>query len=227
MRLILWLPLFFSFAAGHYYEYSYTTTGKGMDIHGVTRLYVNPAGQSRMEIDILHGHGPRIIPQTVVLNDAAKPSENLSLFSDTKTYVVNHLDMAHEPDHRAAAVTLVGRERVDGYNCVHARVITNRALGDAGRTIDTLDIWKSADVPSVASFTASMESFASRTGGYNYTPGVAVQLQALGCDGFLVALELRTPTAHTRQDLVKASSRDLSDALFQIPSGYIERHGDY
>lgn len=221
MTYILWLPLFFGFAFsnGLYYEYSYTTTGKGMEIRGVTRLYLQPTGKTRFETDVLHGRSPRVVPATVVLGDMASPGESTALFEDTKTYVVNRLSAVSGRD--AAVVTLAGREKVDGYDCVHARITTTRMVGER-RFLDTLDVWKSADVPAVASGQDWMDRVVSPG-----LSGVEARLRQIGCDGVLVALELRTPTAHTRQDLVKASRRGMSDALFQIPSGYTQRHQDY
>lgn len=230
MTNILWLPLFFGFAfsGGLYYEYSYTTTGKDMDVRGVTRLYFEPAGKSRLEIDVLHGHAPRTIPQTVVLGDMSRPGECMSLFNDTRTYVVGRLPdtLSKDPIHTSSVVALLGREKVDGYDCVHARIVTSRMMGERQVT-DTLDVWKSPDVPAIPSLETWMDRFASRTGDFSYTRGTAARLRQIGCDGVLVALELRTPTVQTRQDLVKVSHRDLSDAMFRVPAGYTQRHEDY
>lgn len=230
MTNILWLPLFFGFAfsGGLYYEYSYITTGKDMDVRGVTRLYFQPTGKSRLEIDVFHGHAPRTVPETIVLGDMARPNECTSLFDDTRTYVVGRLPdtLSKGSIHESSVVDLFGREKVDGYDCVHARIVTTRMMGE--KTVaDTLDVWKSPDVPALVSQQTWMDRFASRTGDFSYTRGTAAQLRQIGCDGVLVALELRTPTARTRQDLVKVSHRDLSDAMFRVPTGYTQRHEDY
>jgi hypothetical protein len=222
MTYILWLSLWFHFVGGQYFEYACSVSSKHIDVRGVTRVFVSPAGKSRVEFETARRRGARNIPSTVTLGDINEPGQSYSLFDDTKTYVVHRIAGPSVPG--TATVTLIGRERVDGYDCVHARVITTRLQGDA-RRIDTLDIWKSTSVAVPVAAQAWVDRFGS--GADSYTPAVATQLDAVGCTGFLVALEQHTSSARTRQDLVKATTRDMPEALFSVPAGYTERRVDY
>src|SRR5262249_49521416 len=123
MTNILWLPLFFGFAfssGGIYYEYSYSISAKDMDVRGVTRVYVQPDGKSRLETDVRHYRAPQTVPDLVLLADAGHQNEYMSLSGDSKSYVIRRLPdtVGHEP----SVVTFTGREKVDGYDCVHARI---------------------------------------------------------------------------------------------------------
>jgi hypothetical protein len=116
--------------------------------------------------------------------------------------------------------TKIGEEDLAGFHCVHARIISVRNFGSLLKMSDTVDLWKSRDVPVEPAFKAKMDQFENKTGNYMYSPQVAAKLREMGCDGFMVKLDMRTKSSRMTELLVKTEQRALPGSLFEIPAGY-------
>ncbi|HEY2720549.1 MAG TPA: DUF4412 domain-containing protein [Chitinophagaceae bacterium] len=208
-----------------YYEYTATTGGKGMSIKTDTKMYVSSSGAMRVEMDMqnsaMKGKDPGPM---VIIGHSDKPSESISIKDDTKTYSVNHFtDKDFDTGEKVkSTATKIGEEQILGFNSVHARIISNKNIGGLYSEIDTIDLWRSNDVPLVASVKELMEKFDSKTGISLYSPDIADQLKQMGCEGFMTKLEIHSRNASITEVLVKVEHRDLPASMFQIPAGYKE-----
>ena len=109
-----------------------------------------------------------------------------------------------------------------GYNSVHAKVISNKKIGNYYNATDTINVWRSKDVPMQANVKELISQFESRTGSYMYSKETAAKLKEMGCEGFLVKLTMNGKSVSMVMELTKAEHRNLPASMFQIPAGYKE-----
>ena len=148
----------------------------------------------------------------------------ITIDDDAKTWSVNHIDSAdldNKAIHMTSAVSKLNNDKVLGFDCVHVRIISNKGIGSLIKEIDTMDLWKSKDVPVPAVFGSMMSRIESGVG-FIYAKDVPAQLKQMGCDGFLVKMQIRNKDMLTVMELTKAEKRDLPKSLFAIPAGYKE-----
>ena len=191
------------------------------DLH--TRMFLSSKGEARVERDgfAIAGHQQ---PGMLLIGSAAKPDESISIDAETRTYTINHFtaaDMKGVGD-MTSTVTAGGEETILGFHCVHVRVITRRNFSRMFSTTDTLELWKSRDVPVPAVFSDWMTTFENKSTGMIYATDVPAKLKQMGCSGFTVKMEVHTKSGGTSLTLVKAEHRDLTGGLFNIPAGYTE-----
>ena len=208
-----------------YYEYTSTAAGKDLSIKTDTKMYVSSSGGMRVEMDMensaMRGKGPVTM---VTIGHTDKPHEIISIDDAAKTYSINHFtdDDFNTGEKVKSTATKMGEEKILGFNSVHARIISNKSIGSFYVDIDTLDIWRSNDVPLLASVKELMDKFDTRAGMSLYSPDVANQLKQMGCEGFMTKLEIHSKHSSTTEILIKAEHRDLPASMFQIPAGYKE-----
>ena len=208
-----------------YYEYTSTTAGSDITIKSNTRMYISSSGDMRVEMDIENSaakgkqHGP-----IVTIGRPDKPDESISIDDDTKTYSVNHFNASdfNTGEKVKSTATKMGDEKILGFNSVHAKIISDKTIGSLYSEVDTLDLWRSSDVPLIASVRDLMDKFNSKTGMTLYTPETENQLKQMGCEGFMTKLEIHSKRSSVTEVLTKVEHRDLPAALFQIPAGYKE-----
>ena len=210
-----------------YYEYTINTTGASMSISGTTKLYLSAGGGARSEMDMVNsadkqkGTGP-----IVLIANKDKPRQSILIDDDTKTYTVNNLDSLEtgaDPGKTASDVSKIGEDKILGYHCVHARIVTTKSMSSFFKSTDTIDLWKSPEVPVQAYFQNLMESFESRTGNFMFAPGVSEQLKQMGCTGFMVKMEMRSKNVSMTDQLTKVQKGDFPKSMFAIPAGYTEK----
>lgn len=208
-----------------YYEYTSTAGSKDMTIKTDTKMYISSNGAMRVEMDMqnsaVRGKGPGTM---VIIGHSDKPNESISIEDDTKTYSVNHFDDKdfNTGEKVNSTATKIGEERILGFNSVHARIISNKSIGSLYSDIDTLDLWRSDDVPVLASVKALMDKFNSRTGMTLYSPDISNQLDQMGCKGFMTKMEIHSKRSSVTEVLVKAEHRDFPASMFEVPAGYKE-----
>jgi hypothetical protein len=207
-----------------FYEYDSHTTSPAMNMNGSSKLWLAADGKMRKETQLTNPAKPDKSSPIVSIGSADKPMEFMVIDDDAKTWSVIHMDSA-DPDnlaiHMTSAVSKLGNEKLLGFDCVHVRIISNKDIGGMIRELDTMDIWKSKDVPVPSVFVPIMERIESGTG-FAYAKDVPAQLKQMGCDGFLVKMQIRSKGLFTVMELIKAEKRDLSKSLFAIPAGYKE-----
>ena len=207
-----------------YYEYNSATAGKAMTVKTVIKMYVSSNGSMRVEIDVENSamkgksSGPMII-----IGHSDKPNESISIDDAAKTYSINHFtDNDFNTDQKIkSTATKIGEEKILGFNSVHARIISNKSIGSIYSDVDTVDLWRSNNVPMQATVKELFDKFNSK-GMAMYSADVANQLKQMGCEGFLTKMEIHSKRFSTTEILVKAETRDLPANMFQIPAGYTE-----
>ncbi len=208
-----------------YYELTTTATGKDMSINGVTKMFVSSKGDMRSEMNMINSFkGNKSSAPIIVIAHSNKPDESIIIDDSAKTYTINHIkrEDLDTKEKTESTVTKVGEEKVLGFNCVHAKIISKKSIGNFYSTVDTVDIWRSNDVPMQATVKDLMNQFESKTGNFLYSKEVTDQLKQMGCDGFVVKMEMGSKNVSMVVQLTKVEHRDLPAAMFQIPAGYTE-----
>jgi len=207
------------------YELTTLSTGKNMNMKMVMTMYVSSKGDMRVEMhsDIdFKGHKSPI--PMVLIGHSNKPDESIIIDDSAKTYIVHHIDTAdmNAGINTESTVTKVGEEKVFGYDCIHAKVISDKKIGSFYNVADTINLWRSKDVPMQADVKALFTQFESRTGSYMYSKETVAKLKEMGCEGFTVKMITNAKDHSTVMQLTKAEHKTLPASMFQIPAGYKE-----
>ncbi len=208
-----------------YYELTSVSTGKNINMKMVTQMYVSSKGDMRVEMHSdmsFKGHKSPI--PMVLIGHSNKPDESIIIDDSAKTYTVHHIDTAdlNTGMKTESTVSKVGEEKVLGYECVHAKVISNKKIGNFYNETDTINVWRSKEVPMQSGVKELFAQFEARTGSYMYSKETAAKLKQMGCEGFLVKLTMNGKNISMVMQLTKAEHRNLASSLFQIPAGYKE-----
>ncbi|MBS1975703.1 MAG: DUF4412 domain-containing protein, partial [Bacteroidetes bacterium] len=206
-----------------YYEYKLTTTGN-IQLISSTKMYVSSSGKIRVETSMAKNTAGDKPLSFVLIGSSDKPNESILIDDENKTYTVNHFnrDSVASLEKVQSVATKIGEDKILGYNCVHARVISNKNLGGFFKTTDTLDIWRSNDVPMQGRFKSIMNSIEAKTGNFMYSAIVAEQLKQMGCDGFMVKMAIKSKRTAITEELAKAEHKSLPASMFVVPAEYKE-----
>jgi hypothetical protein len=207
------------------YELTTVSTGRNMNIKMVMDMYVSSKGDMRVEMHSdmnFRGHKSPI--PMVLIGHSSKPDESIIIDDSAKTYTIHHIDTTdlNTGIKTESSVTKVGEEKVFGYNCVHAKIISNKKIGNFYNSTDTINLWRSKDVPMEASVKALFTQFESRTGSYMYSKETVAKLKEMGCEGFTVKMITNAKDHSTVMQLTKSEHKTLPASMFQIPAGYKE-----
>ena len=209
----------------YYYELTTNTSGKNMSITGLTKMFVSAKGDMRMEMQLHNSaNGDKASTRIILIAHADKPGESIDIDDSAKTYTVNHFDSSdlNTGFKTQSTASKIGEEKILGFNCVHARIISNKKMGSFFEEKDTVDLWKSDDVPMQPSVKKLMDQFESRTGNTMYSIETAAQLKQMGCDGFIVKMQMGSKNSAMIMQLTKVERNDFPPGLFEIPAGYKE-----
>lgn len=206
-----------------FYEYKLTTSSKEMSIQSDTKMYISSKGDMRMEMNTTTSFkGKNTSVPLVTIGHLDKPNESISIDDEKKTYTITHINRADLNRGKIqSTATKVGEEKILGFNSVHAQIISNKSIGSFYSAVDTVDLWRSNDVPLLASVKELMDKVNS-AGMALFSADVANQLKQMGCVGFMTKMEIHSKNSSVTEVLVKAEHRNLADNLFQIPAGYKE-----
>ena len=208
-----------------HYELTSVSTGRNINMKMVTDMYVSSKGDMRVEMHTdMTFKGRRSPIPMVLLGHSNKPDESIIIDDSAKTYTVHHIDTAdlNAGIKTESTVTKVGTEKILGYDCVHAKIISSKKMGSYFNQTDTLNVWRSKDVPMQSSVKELFTQFESRTGNYMYSKETVAKLKEMGCEGFLVKLTMNGKNVSMVMQLTKAEHKVLPASMFQIPSGYKE-----
>jgi Domain of unknown function (DUF4412) len=149
-----------------------------------------------------------------VLGHAGMPRYSVILYPDSKSYVFNIVDTAaiNAGGSMTYQVVKVGSETVLGYNCTHSKLTIFSAGQKSGITED---IWTSTAVPGYAEL---KKMFLNQ----NITPKMMQALEAAGCDGSFVKMDMQTKTFSMDMQLITADRKTFPASMFQIPAGYTQ-----
>jgi hypothetical protein len=209
----------------YYYEVSTNSSGKNISISQLTKMFVSSKGNMRSEMEVQNSaDGNKTSAPIIIIAHADKPGESIDLDDSAKTFTIDHFDSSdlNAGEKITSTATKVGDEKVMGFNCVHARIISKKTIGSFYSSTDTIDLWKSNDVPQQSSVKNLMNRFESGKGNSLYSTDAAQQLKQMGCDGFTVKMVMSSKDVSMTLQLTKVERRDLPASMFEIPSGYKE-----
>jgi hypothetical protein len=206
------------------YNYTFTNTAHGKKMIGHMVLSLTSDGKIRVDMSWpgIAGQSGKPV-KMVLIGSGDKPDQSISIDDDQKTYTINHieLDSLSSPYSKMTSeVTKIGEEPVDGFASVHARVTSDKSMGNFYQSKDTIDIWKSNAVPVQALFMKWVDRFESKSGSMMYTPEVAKKLRDMGCTGFMVRLSMKGKDSNMLEELTSVEHKDLAKSLFEVPTGY-------
>lgn len=208
-----------------YYELTTTSTGKNRNSEMITEMYVSAKGDMRVQMHVKSApNGTRAPMLMVLIGHADKPGESIMIDDSAKIYSIHQIDTVdvNTGFKTETSVTRVGEDRVLSFNSVHAKIISHKKIGSFYNITDTMDVWRSKDVPMQANVKALFSQYEARTGSYMYSKETAASLKQMGCEGFLVKMTLNGKDYSMVMQLTKAEHRNLPADMFQIPAGYRE-----
>ena len=208
-----------------YYELTSTSSGKNMAINTTIKMYVSSKGDMRTEMNMVNSASAnKNAAPMILIGHADKPDETISIDDEKKTYTINHINPAdlNTGEKMQSTATKIGEEKISGFNCVHAKIISKKTMGSFYSETDTVDLWKSNEVPMQSNVKELFDQFESRTGNSMYSPEVTEQLRQLGCNGFMVKVQMASKDVSMVMQLTKVERRDFPAGMFQIPAGYTE-----
>lgn len=210
----------------YYYESTVNSTGKEMSINELVKMYVSAKGSIRTESLVTNSMaGKKVSSPIVLLAKADRPGESIMLDDSAKTYTVNHLDSSGEESDGmkiTSSATKVGNETIIGFNCVHAQIISHKSMGSFYNTVDTINLWKSNEVPMESSVKTRMEKMEFGKNNSMFSQETAQQLKEMGCTGMTVKMTSNSKKNKMTIQLTKVERKDLPANLFEIPAGYKE-----
>ncbi|MFS8083794.1 MAG: DUF4412 domain-containing protein, partial [Ginsengibacter sp.] len=158
----------------------------------------------------------------ILIGKGDKPTESISIDDSAKSYTINQIDTGKIGNSEMkinSTATKIGNETIMGFNCVHARVIANKSMGKFYNSSDTVDLWKSNDVPIEPSVKIKLD----KMGGTGlYSAETAQQLKDMGCSGMTVKMTSNSDHNKMTVQLTKVERKDLPASMFEIPAGYKE-----
>ena len=202
--------------SGIYYEYSIEShTKERGDVTSTSKMYLTNNGEGRSEMNIAAMMGAKNGSALVVIGRMKQPHYSIILDDEAKEYSLNVIDTALiNSVHEKYKVTKLGNESVNGYNCVHAKLVSTTGSG-MFKSSSTQDIWTSTDVPGYEMLKkASLQQ--------NVTPGMMKALNDAGCGGFMVKMQSGDKHYSMTMQLAKAEKQSFPAAMFKIPNGYTE-----
>ncbi|MEP6684193.1 MAG: DUF4412 domain-containing protein [Parafilimonas sp.] len=207
--------------SGIYYEYAIeTNTKQNGAAKSTSKMYLTSNGEGRSEMNLAAIMGAKNGSPLVVIGRMNQPHYSVILDDENKAYSLNVIDtslinMVHEK----YQVTKLGNETVNGYNCIHAKLISTTGSG-MFKSSSTEDIWTSVDVPGYALLKkATLQQ--------NVTPGMMKALDDAGCGGFFVKMTAGDGKDYSMtMQLTKADKQSFSSSMFKIPAGYTESKGN-
>lgn len=174
------------------------------------KIYVKD-GNSRVEISSnIEGAGINVAMLTLKKN----PDMVYMLESNTKTYTemdMKSLAKLSESNNTDYEVTIIGNEKIQGYNCVHARVKAKDAKGSS------YELWSTKEVPAYKELTMMQ-------GQSNGDAKLQKLLEAKGADGFPVKVYAKENDNEVTMELTKVEKKTLAANMFSL-DGYKKSEG--
>lgn len=193
------------FSEGYYLEFKMSSGKNEGIISGKMKAYSQDEN-TRMEMNMAMPSAGNINLTSLILKSA--PNTIFLLDETKKTY--SELNSGSEEDYKdypqnEYEVTVLGKEKVNGYNCTHAKVKAKQ-----GRFAE--EIWTSTEVVDYGLF-AKMKSK------YTGKENLLKALEAKGAAGFPVRTVVQEYGQSIQLDLVKAEKKSHPAGLFSL-EGY-------
>ncbi|HRH64731.1 MAG TPA: DUF4412 domain-containing protein [Bacteroidia bacterium] len=202
--LLLLLSVYSGYAAGTYLEYSISSE-KNANAGSMTMYYQD--GNSRSEMKSPMQQSANGVEMSfVMLFLKETPGKSYMLNTANKTYTEieikeGEFDPADSIDYD---VTIIGKEKVNGYNCTHCIV---KSKSSSYRQ----EMWTTTEIADFDKFKSIENKYTSR--------GMYKALREKGADGFPVRMKTDQSNHQMIINLVKAESREHPASLFSL-DGY-------
>lgn len=196
-------------AQGTYLEFKMSS---GDNVAGSMKTYTQD-GNVRTEMQMALPGMPGGGLKRAVLILKGDPKTTYTLNDERKTYTVSTLS-GQEPsitDHSDYEVTVLGHEKVNGYDAIHVKVRAKDAQVEE-------ELWTTTGVLYYDRYKASVTKYTSA--------GIYKALAAKGADGFPVRIRAGEHGHTVQIDLVKAEMRSNPASLFSL-DGYTKSEGGY
>lgn len=202
--------------SGVFYQYVTIITSKQRGTNNdTTTKYFTADGEGRQEMNLPGMMGVKGANTLIILAHVNQPRYSLILDASDKTYSLNVIDTSlinsGVGDYK---ITKIGAETVQGYNCIHAKMVSTVGSG-MFKSTSTMDIWTSKDVPGYAILKKTMTM-------QNVTPKMMQALEQAGCGGFFVKMSSQGKDFSMNMMLIKAQQQNFPASAFCIPAGYTE-----
>ena len=198
--------------SGMFYQYeTKMTSKKDPPVDDTTCAWFTNSGEGRveMELPIPGMKGNKITS----LGRIGKPTYSLQLYADSKTYGLTVIDTSLiNGIKQSYQITKVGSETVNGYSCVHVKMVTTSGSGLFHSTSEE-DLWTSTAVPGYALYKRLSSVSAIK-------PQMIQALDQAGASGFIVKMTTAGKDYSMTMLLIHAEEKSNSASLFEIPSGY-------
>jgi hypothetical protein len=193
-------------AQGMYIEFKMTGSQSG--ISGTSKAYSSD-GNTRSEINITAPQMPGGGISKVSLILKSDPKKVYMLDDKAKTYTETEITASSMPaeDPGEYEVTLVGKEKVNGYNCTHVKLKRKTQTTDE-------DVWVSTEVLNYKMYTSVKSKYTSA--------GLFKAMADKGAIGFLVRITTQERGTTMQVDLVKSEMRSNPASLFSL-DGYTKQ----
>ncbi|NTV99040.1 MAG: DUF4412 domain-containing protein [Chlorobiaceae bacterium] len=160
----------------------------------------------------------------VMISPAGTPNLIYLINDETKSYTIidtdqikKDLETAGRKDfYEDAKIENLGKENVNGYDCTHIRITSDK---------NVMEMWVSRDIIDYATY-AKMQGARDKN-----MSSLARKLKDAGLDGFPVrtSISMSAPSAAEGKepaavvtDLVKVEKQGLDASLFKVPDGYVK-----
>ncbi len=196
--------------AGYLFQYTTSTTAKKGSSKDTSSIYFTESGYGRSE---MHFDIPGAMSMAMInIGHADQPKYSVSLYPESKTYSLNVIDTGLIGSNiETYKVTIIGNENLQGYNCIHVKMISSVGSG-MFKSSSTTEVWTSKDVPGYALF--------KKMSLKNVTPAMMKALQQAGADGFIVKMQMQGKDYAMTMALTTAQQKSFPASMFQIPAGY-------
>ena len=198
LNSILILVSFVSFSQDMYLEYKMSGP-----MNASNKIYTSAASGIRMEMEM---NLPQVGKMTTVMLMPKGKNTIITYNMTSKTYTESSTDLKKTSAEDIKFV-LVGKEKVNGYNCSHIKMTMKNKM--------VSDMWTTKDIAGyevMETLTKSSDSFGSEK--------VYAQLKSQGADGMMVKTEMTIGKNKMVNQLVKAEKRANPASLYILPSGY-------
>lgn len=193
-------------AQGYYIEYKLSSSGGDEgNVTGLMKSYAQD-GNSRMEMNMnVAGVGAM---DMVSLSLKGSPNVVYLLNEKSKTYTeLNSTDSEDWKDYPQSEyeVTVIGKEKVNGYNAIHIKVRRKGSSND-------MEMWNTTEVSGYADLAALKTKYTGKS-------NLLKAMQTKGAEGFPVRIRVAEKQYTMQMDLVKAEKRSNPSSLFSL-NGY-------
>ena len=201
--------------SGFYYETTITVTTKERGtVTSKSKSYFTNSGEGRSEMNMAAMMGVKNGSPMVGISRAGKPMYIVLIDDGDKSFSLNVIDTSLiNGANETCSVTKIGNETVQGYNCIHSKLVTSSK--GMFKSSTSMDIWTSAQVPGYSNLRKMISS-------QSITPAMMQALDRAGCGGYFVKITSGKKDYSMTMLLTTAETKTFPAELFKIPQGYAE-----